>query len=82
MAAEEPLLLRGVRQEGLLLQLQLLLLQMVRVIDTAITTTGVVCTGVESAVDLGARGVARLSRGQTPVCGGRSAAVIASRRHV
>ena len=52
MAAEEPRLLRGMRQEGLLMQLQLLLLQMVRVIDTAITTTCVVCTGVESAVDL------------------------------
>jgi hypothetical protein len=35
------------------------------------------------AVDLGARGVARLSRGQTPVCCGRSAAgITSSRRHV
>jgi hypothetical protein len=82
MTAKEPRLLRGLRQEGVVMQLKLLLLlQMVQVSFTAINAV-VVRTWVESAVSLGARGVARLSRGQAPVCGGRSAAGITSRRHV
>jgi hypothetical protein len=70
MAAEEPQLLRDVSQEGLLMQLQVLLLQMVQVSCAAITATVVVCTRVESAVNLGARGVARLSPPQRPAKAG------------
>jgi hypothetical protein len=59
--------------------LKLLLLQMVQVSRAAIDSVVIVRTRVESAVGLGARGVDRLGRGRSPVCG-RSAAAIA-RRH-
>ena len=75
--------MRGLRQEGVvMLLLKLLLLQMVQVSGAAIAASVIERTRVESDVGLGARGVARLCRGQAPVCGGRRAASIASRRHV
>jgi hypothetical protein len=84
-------LLRGLRQEGLGVQLmKLLLLQLVQVSGEGIAAAVVGCTEVNSDVGQGAREIARggLRRWgrprlrRSPVCGGRSAAGIASRRHV
>ena len=76
-------MLRGLQHEGVVVHLlKLLLFQLVQVSCVAIAAAVVERTGVESDVNLGAREVARLCRGQAPVCGGRRAASIASRRHV
>ncbi len=91
-ATEEPrLLLRGLRQEGMVVQLmKLLLLQLVQVSGAGIAAAVVERTQVNSDVGQGAREIARgqlrlwgrppLRR--SPVCGGRGADGIASGRHV
>jgi hypothetical protein len=84
-------LLRGLRQEGMVVQLvKLLLLQLVQVSSAGIAVAVVERTEVNSDVGQGAgeivRGQLRLwgrpRLRRSPVCSGRSAAGSASRRHV